>query len=57
MATIEKWPDKQWYQVYIVVDGKEHSLGVTQSRYLARKDAKEMNGRVRKIPTPKAVIK
>jgi hypothetical protein len=57
MATIEKWPDKQWYQVYIVVDGKEHSLGATQSRYLARKDAKEMNGRVRKIPTPKAVIK
>lgn len=57
MASVEKWPDKQWYQVYIVTNGREHSMGVTQSRHRAYKDAKELGGHVRKIATPKAVIK
>lgn len=52
MASSGKFPDKQWYGV--VLDGK--TLCVSQSRYQARKAAREIGGMVRKVPTPKAVV-
>lgn len=54
--TAVKFADRPWYKIYITVDGREVSVGVTQSRHEARKTAKEVGGRTRKIAAPKAVV-
>ena len=48
---------KQWYELYTVIDGTEYRLGCSQSYRSIRKDSKELNCRVRKIPTPKTVVR
>jgi hypothetical protein len=46
----------QWYEIYIVVDGRTHGMGVTQAYRGALKDAKSLGGMVRRV-WPKTVVK